>query len=238
MEELPTVNQAAVERVRREFAYLAEMTGNEEEMELSTRFGLTSEEIRRRLDELELSLVALETAVDRLQQTVIAQFEAEARRLISSLSSAGVLASYLALSNDCITGRSMDFFLLKVAVDLFGTEAPLAVLLRQIKPESDGQVESIIVQLTVPDHLQDRFPSAQQWFDEAVKRLLEIGGDQAPKLAIFPLKSRKVRRQVRYRVKLAEEEEGTNSSDSQRWKAAEEALRRALQEVVEKKKDE
>ena len=191
-----------------------------------------------RLDQLELSLVALETAVDRLQQTVIAQFEAEARRLIcSSLSSAGVLASYLALSNDCITGRSMDFFLLKVAVDLFGTEAPLAVLLRQIKP-GDGQVESIIVQLTVPDHLQDRFPSAQQWFDEAVKRLLETG-DQAPKLAIFPLKSRKVRRQVRYRVKLAEEEEeGTNSSDSQKWKAAEEALRRALQEVVEKKKDE
>lgn len=185
--------------------------------------------------------MALETAVDRLQQTVIAQFEAEARRLISSLSSAGVLASYLALSNDCITGRSMDFFLLKVAVDLFGTEAPLAVLLRQIKPESDGQVESIIVQLTVPDHLQNQdqnhFPSAQQWFDEAVK-LLGIG-DQAPKLAIFPLKSRKVRRQVRYRVKLAEEEEGTNSSsNSQRWKAAEEALRRALQEVVEKTKKE
>ena len=52
MEELPTVNQAAVEKVRREFAYLAEMTGGgggeEGELELSTRFGLTSEEIRRR----------------------------------------------------------------------------------------------------------------------------------------------------------------------------------------------
>ncbi len=51
MEEFPTVNQAAVERVRREFAYLAELTGGggeEGELELSTRFGLTSEEIRRR----------------------------------------------------------------------------------------------------------------------------------------------------------------------------------------------
>lgn len=219
----PTVQQGEIDRLRREYNQLVELSTAVES--ISGRFGLTSPEIASAYERLDLNLVELETTVDRILEETIAQFEVEAKRRITSKGA----ASTLSLSNDCITGRSMDFFLLKAAADLFGTDRPLAVLLKQIPQTEEEflpQGSTTILQLTVPGEFQSQL-EAQSWFDASLARLDD---ELRTKVDFFPMKNKRIKRIVRFRIRLKE-----NTAEKVTLETVEGALKSAIEEVATEK---
>ena len=214
----PEVNQSMVDALRREHAQLVALSTSDQS--LSTRFGLTSEGMDSALTQLDRDLVDLESRMDTLLQEVIAQFEVEAKRKIVAIE--GSNASILSISNDCIDAQAMDFFLLKAAADLFGTDRPLAVLLKEIPEISEQSPTSVLLQLTVPSEFQSQL-EAQVWFDRVLDKM-----EPTLKASIqtFPIKNKRVKRIVRFRVKLTEDNANISLD------LVEQDLRRRLNEIA------
>lgn len=178
------LDQAGLDQCRKDFQFLQQLITNDPT--LSQRFGLKSDSIDRRFEQLELYLIEVENNLSEAVKSIINQFESEsAKNLIQS-------SHYTLVSVDSnfTRFRDVDSFVQKISLDLYG-ERLLVVLIR-----SENE---LLIQLSVPGKYQQSL-QANVWFESIIEQLNLEG------VRIETIQTKRPRKLAKYRCHFTNNE--------------------------------